>query len=161
MSSLLRSFDNIVLKSFVQLDEIVREAADAHAQIFIILRLFLRTNQILLGNVGQLKMYAAVLKVGSEEIHGFFKILIVFDESFVEHHIGHGCTATDTRGIGLCNRIQKRGKPLAIVSAALTAAEFQRIAAKSAIGRCKRLLAEPLMMRMVADQIADEEMIAE
>ena len=124
-------------------------------EIFVVVGRYLCGKQILLRHVGKLEVNAAVLKIGQEQIHRLFEIVIVFNKLLVKHDIGNGRTATDAAWVNLGNRIKKRRKPLSVVPVALTKTEFNVFARKSAVGCCPCAFTEPFVVNVVAYKVAD------
>jgi len=62
-------------------------------------------------------MHTAVFKVGAEQLHGLFKVSIIFDKRFVEGNVRNRRTASDPVLVSFCDGVKECGKALSVISA--------------------------------------------
>ena len=106
-------------------------------------------------------MHTALTEIRFKEIDCFLKIRVVFDQLFIQGYVRDRGTASDPLRIEGRDGVRKGGEPVSILALALAYAEFQKIAVMPAVRCGPGLFTEPLVVFVVSEQIADEEMISE
>ena len=74
------------------------------------------TQQVFLGNVGELEMDTALFEIGKKQVDQFFKIVVVKNKLFVYGDIRNGGAAAYSCGVGRGDGVQQRGEPFSVMT---------------------------------------------
>ena len=94
-------------------------------------------------------------------MRGLVEVFVASDERFVQHEVADERAAQYAAFVHLRDGIEQRGQPLAILAGGLARAHHEGIAVKAAVGGRAGQSAEIDVMRIVAGETPQQQMVAE